>query len=174
MKIRKDKFLTTFFSFLPGAGHMYMGFMKMGLSLMSAFFFIVFLSTWLNIGPLLYVVPLIWFYSFFDCINKQSLPEEEFLRLEDNYMFSLDEFFHWDENLFKKRRLFFGILLLLMGIYLIWNNIMYIIGPYIDRRIYDIISSFRGIIPQVIVSIAIIVVGIKLIVGKKKEGDMDD
>lgn len=174
MKMKKGNFLTILFSFLPGAGHMYMGFMKMGLSIMSAFFFVIFLSTWLHIGPLLFVLPLIWFYSFFDCINKQSLPEEEFSLLEDNYMFSIDRFIHWDKNLFKKRRLFFGILLVCMGIYLIWDNIMYIAAPYIDNRIYNIVNSFTGIIPQIIVAIAIIIIGVKLIVGKKKERNMDD
>lgn len=49
---------------LPGAGHMYMGFMNMGVSFMSVFFFVIFLSTWLDIGPLLFILPLIWFYSF--------------------------------------------------------------------------------------------------------------
>ncbi len=37
---KKSKFLTFVFSMLPGAGHMYMGFMNMGVSFMSAFFFI--------------------------------------------------------------------------------------------------------------------------------------
>ncbi|WP_333861216.1 hypothetical protein [Clostridium sp.] len=174
MKMRKGNFLTTFFSFLPGAGHMYMGFMKMGLSLMSAFFFVIFLSTWLNMGPLLFVLPLIWFYSFFDCLNKQSLPEEEFVLLEDNYMFSLDEFLRWDKNLFKKRRLFFGILMILLGIYLIWDNIIYIIEPYMDREVYILITSFTRIAPQVIVAVAIIIIGAKLIMGKKKERSMYD
>ena len=45
MKKEKSKFLTFCFSLLPGAGHMYMGFMKMGLSLMAAFFFLIFLSS---------------------------------------------------------------------------------------------------------------------------------
>lgn len=56
---RKSRFLTFVFSMLPGAGHMYMGFMKIGVSFMSVFFFLIFLSSWLNIGPLLYIAPLI-------------------------------------------------------------------------------------------------------------------
>ncbi|WP_368488187.1 hypothetical protein [Clostridium sp. BJN0013] len=174
MKMKKGNFLTILFSFLPGAGHMYMGFMKMGLSIMSAFFFVIFLSTWLHIGPLLFVLPLIWFYSFFDCINKQSLSQEEFSLMEDNYIFSINKLLNWDKNLFKRKRLFLGILLVCMGIYLIWDNIRYVIRPYINIKVYEIISNFTAIIPQIIVAIAIIVIGIKLIMGKKKERDMDD
>lgn len=174
MKSKKSNFLTVIFSFLPGAGHMYMGFMKMGLSFMAAFFTVIFLSSWLNIGPLLFILPLIWFYSFFDCINKQSLPQEEFESVEDNYMFSIDKLLVWDRSLFKKQRLFFGILLIFMGIYLIWDNVRSIIEPYMDARVYELISNFTGIVPQIIVGIAIIVIGIKLIMGKKKEGDMND
>ncbi|MCI1967913.1 hypothetical protein [Clostridium luticellarii] len=174
MKSKKSNFLAVIFSFLPGAGHMYMGFMKMGLSLMAAFFTVIFLSSWLNIGPLLFILPLIWFYSFFDCINKQSLPDEEFELLEDNYMFSIDKLINLDRNLFKKQRLFFGILLVCMGIYLIWDNVRYIIKPYIDSGVYRILSNFTGIVPQIIVGMAIIVIGVKLIMGKKKEGDIND
>ncbi|CAB1246351.1 hypothetical protein ACFHWD_14935 [Clostridium sp. MT-14] len=174
MKSKKSNFLTVVFSFLPGAGHMYMGFMKMGLSIMAVFFTVIFFSSWLNIGPLLFILPLIWFYSFFDCINKQSMPQEEFEHIEDNYIFSIDKLFEWDKSLFKKQRLFFGILLICMGIYLIWDNIRPIIEPYIDSRIYEIISNFTGIVPQMIVGVAIIVIGVKLIMGKKKEVDTDD
>ena len=37
MKNKKSRFWVFVFSFLPGAGEMYMGFMKMGLSLMLGF-----------------------------------------------------------------------------------------------------------------------------------------
>ncbi len=69
---KKGKFLTTIFSCIPGGGQMYMGFMKEGLSLMGMFFFILFLSSWLNIGPMLYVLPVLWFYSFFDAMNSRA------------------------------------------------------------------------------------------------------
>ena len=45
MRRKKSKFLTFIFSLLPGAGEMYMGFMKMGVSLMAEFFGIIFLAT---------------------------------------------------------------------------------------------------------------------------------
>lgn len=174
MKKEKSKFLTFCFSLLPGAGHMYMGFMKMGLSLMAAFFFLIFLSTWLRIGPLLFVLPLIWFYSFFDCINKRYATDEEFLLLEDNYLFSLDELAKIDKGVFKKNKVFAGVILIFLGGYLLWNNIIDSLSRYMPSGVYMFIRDVTRIAPQIIIGVAIIAVGAKLIIGKKKECETDD
>ncbi|MGH4122076.1 MAG: hypothetical protein ACREV6_03975 [Clostridium sp.] len=174
MKKERSKFLTFCFSLLPGAGHMYLGFMKMGLSLMAAFFFLIFLSSSLSIGTLLFFLPLIWFYSFFDCMNKRYSTEEEFLLLEDNYLFSLDEFAKIDKGILKKHSLWSGILLLLFGAYLIWNNIINSLASYMPDGVYRVINNITRVAPQIIIGVAIIVVGAKLIIGKKRECDMND
>ena len=49
---KKSKFLTFCFSMMPGAAQMYMGFMKMGTSLMFLFFLIIILAMWLNQGAI--------------------------------------------------------------------------------------------------------------------------
>ena len=54
MTKKKSSFLTFCFSFLPGAGQMYMGFMKRGISLMSSFFFLIFLAVFFNLSPILF------------------------------------------------------------------------------------------------------------------------
>ena len=174
MKKEKSKFLTFCFSLLPGAGHMYMGFMKMGLSLMSLFFFVILLSTWLSIGPLLFVLPLIWFYSFFDCINKRYSTDAEFLLLEDDYLFSLDELVKVDKGIFKKHGMFSGIVLVLLGCYLIWINTIRSLSGYMTEEMYNAINNVTRVAPQIIIGFAIIFVGAKLIIGKKKECDLDD
>lgn len=176
MRKEKNKFLTFCFSLLPGAGHMYLGFMKMGLSIMSAFLFVILLSSFLSIGPLLFILPLIWFYSFFDCMNKRYSTDEEFLRLEDNYMFSLDEIVKIDKSIFKKHGLFTGILLVLLGGYLIFNNVLHSLGRYMDisTQVYNTIYAITTVAPQIIIGVVIVVVGVKLILGKKKECDIND
>jgi hypothetical protein len=174
MKKEKSKFLTFCFSLLPGAGHMYMGFMKMGLSFMAMFFFGIFLSSFLDIGPLLVVLPLIWFYSFFDCINKRYSSDEEFLLLEDNYLFSADELVKIDKGMFKKHRLLGGVLLVFLGGYLIWNNIINSLSSYMPSELYMALSNVTRVAPQIIVGAIIIAVGAKLIIGKKRECDSDD
>ncbi|GAA0076078.1 hypothetical protein UT300005_04560 [Clostridium sp. CTA-5] len=170
---RKGKFLTFIFSMLPGAGHMYMGFMKIGLSFMSMFFFLIFLSSWIGIGELLFILPLIWFYSVFDCANKASLNDNELLLVEDKYLFSIDKLVTLDKNIFEKRRLVIGIVLLFLGIYLVTNNIMNVLERYIPYEIYGVIYYSIKQVPQVIIGIAIVALGVKLIMGKKKEREID-
>ena len=109
---KKSRFLTFVFSILPGAGHMYLGFMKTGVSFMSMFFFLIFLSSWLDTGPILFIAPLVWFYSFFDCANKASLDDDKLSLLEDKYLFSIDTFMKLDKDIFVKRRLATGVFLL--------------------------------------------------------------
>ncbi len=174
MRKEKNKFLTFCFSLIPGAGHMYMGFMKTGLSLMAGFLFVILLSSFLSIGPLLFVLPLIWFYSFFDCMNKRYSTDEEFSLLEDNYLFSIDKIVKIDKGIFKKHRMFTGIFLVLLGGYLIFNNIINSLARYMSGRVYDTLSAIIRVAPQVIIGIAIITVGARLIIGKKKECDLSD
>ncbi|MDR3595882.1 hypothetical protein [Clostridium sp.] len=170
---KKSKFLTLVFSMLPGAGHMYMGFMKIGVSFMSVFFFLIFLSSWLDIGQLLFIVPLIWFYSFFDCANRMSIEDDKLLLLEDKYLFSLDKLVKLDKDVFAKRRLATGVLLLFLGIYLVSGNIIRFLQPYISDRLYSTIHDLMRQAPQIIIGVAIVALGLKLIKGKKMESDMD-
>ena len=72
-------------------------------------------------------------------MNKRYSTDEEFLLLEDNYLFSLDELVKIDKGIFKKHRLFSGILLVLLGGYLIWNNIINSLSGYMPDEIYNAI-----------------------------------
>ena len=64
-------------SVIPGAGHMYLGYQKKGLIIMGAFFFSIFFMGWLGISMLLFLLPLIWFYSFFDAMHIAEGTQEE-------------------------------------------------------------------------------------------------
>ena len=55
---RKSGFLLFWFSLLPGAGEMYLGFMRQGLSLMGLFWGIIALTAWLELGPFLLILPI--------------------------------------------------------------------------------------------------------------------
>lgn len=77
------KTITLSLSIIPGAGHMYLGYQKKGLLIMGTFLFSVFFMGWLGISLLLFLLPLIWFYSFFDAMhivdgNKDESMDEEF------------------------------------------------------------------------------------------------
>ena len=89
MTKKKNGFLTLCFSFVPGAGEMYMGFMKQGVSIMSVFWMLIFLAVFLNFGAVLFILPILWCYSFFNVHNLRGLSDEEFYEVEDDYLFHM-------------------------------------------------------------------------------------
>lgn len=89
MTKKRNGFLRFCCSLLPGAGEMYMGFMKMGLSLMSMFFGIIVAASIFELGPLAVLAVIAWFYSFFHVHNLAGLSDEEFYAVEDDYLFHL-------------------------------------------------------------------------------------
>ncbi|MBU5310866.1 hypothetical protein KQI38_02385 [Tissierella carlieri] len=76
-KISNKKIITLALSIIPGAGHMYLGYQKKGLVLMGGFFFAIFFMGWLQLSFLLFLLPLIWFYSFFDAFHTLNGSDVE-------------------------------------------------------------------------------------------------
>jgi hypothetical protein len=146
---------------------MYMGFMKMGLSLMSVFFFVILVSVSLNLNIVLFALPIIWFYSFFDCLNKMSMPEAFFADEQDRFLFSLDRLAGLCASI--KYKTYIGIALVVAGGLILWENLWPEFSPYFVEEVRQAVSSVSHILPQVIVSVVIIFIGIRLISGKKKE-----
>ena len=66
MKKQKHGFWVFIFSLIPGAGEMYMGFKKQGLSIMLLFWGSIALASITGLGWLAMFLPVIWFYSFFN------------------------------------------------------------------------------------------------------------
>ena len=83
MTRKKNGFWRFIFSLLPGAGEMYLGFMKMGVSLMSLFFVIIAVASYMDIGPMVFIALIAWFYSFFHVNNLAAQPDEQFYALDD-------------------------------------------------------------------------------------------
>lgn len=60
----------------PGAGHMYLGLQRRGLQLMAAFLLSIYLLDLLRLSAFLFLVPIIWFYSFLMLYSKQQNTEK--------------------------------------------------------------------------------------------------
>ncbi len=170
---KRSNFLTFCFAFLPGAGQMYMGFMKRGTSFMSAFFLLIFASTWLNLSPLLFALPVVWFFAFFDTFNLRSLPDEKFYVVEDKYIIYPDLFANKSNILQGKARLIVAIVFILVGFSILWNNLYSMINWVLPEVIRQILYSFGRYFPQFFVGCGIIAFGVYLIAGKKKDLDKD-
>ena len=171
MTRKKNKFLTFFFSLMPGAAHMYMGFSKIGISLMGGFFFIIFLASTFNLDAALFLLPIIWFYSFFDANNKNSTDDVEFYQLEDDYLIHISQIDQFQKLWDKKGNIVIALVLIFGGIYLLVNPIM---NKILDSNLLspdeaDFIWSIYRMIPQCVLAICIILFGIRLIRGKKQE-----
>lgn len=80
MSRRKSGFWTFICSLIPGAGEMYLGFLREGVSIMTLCAVLLACDSWIGLYPAAYGLPILWFYSFFDTHNKAGLPEKSFTR----------------------------------------------------------------------------------------------
>lgn len=166
---QRSKGATVLCALLPGAGHMFMGFMKRGVSFMGLFFLILFLSSWLGIGPLMYLLPVLWFYAFFECINMAWASAEEFSLLQDGYLFQSGNLPMINSVPSRRWAFYGGILLVFLGIYLLFSKIASEFYNCMTDYAVRVLSSVVSLFPQIFFGIVIILIGIRLIVGKKKE-----
>ena len=170
MKKKKNSFFAFCFSLIPGACHMYLGFMKQGLSIMFLLVTNILIAAILGLGVLTVFIPILWFYAFFDAHNKRSLSDEEFEKLEDRFLFyGVNE----DEvmALFKgKLRPIIAGVLIFLGFYILYQNIMRFLMNIFP---FDFFSNFYHNVlsnmPQVVIAGVIIYIGFRLIAGKRKE-----
>ena len=116
---KKSRFLTFCFSLLPGAGEMYMGFMRMGLSLMLLFILSFMIPAALRLDELSVLALVVWFYGFFHANHLVSLTDEEFAKVEDEYLFGMDSI-AGGRNFVNKYRKGLAVVLIASGVLLLW------------------------------------------------------
>ncbi len=172
MTNKKNGFFTFIFSLLPGAGEMYLGFMKRGVSTMAVFFLIIAFSVWSGISPFMFVLPIVWFYSFFTVHNLRSLPDDEFFAVEDNFIFNFDGDKDKALSLARKYKNVIAIFLIVVGVSTLWNNLNHMFMYLLPDIFREFINSLSYYGPQTLISFAIIALGVYLIRGKKKELDL--
>lgn len=174
---KKNKRLFFLFSLIPGAAHMYIGLVKRGLVIMLALVAGAGLAMMADTPAFLLVLPVLWFYSFFDAWNKYHLPEEKLTKVQDDFLFFLNAM---PENVrsdprFKKVASanvlkVGGIVAIIAGAYLIWDQIIVrVLIRLLSDTGAEILSQISYKLPQVAVAVILIVVGIKLISHKKRE-----
>lgn len=171
---RKSRILTFIFAMGFGAGQMYQGQMRRGVSIMALFFGIVAISVGLYASAAAFILPVIWFYAFFDCINKMNYTVEELKMINDDYIFNIKPSKNESiSSLLEKRHLFLGMGLVTVGVYALLSKIVHSEFLYrlIDERVYQIITYIFNFIPKMAIPIIITFIGIKLITGGKSKAD---
>lgn len=164
---KKSKAIATLLSIIPGAGHLYLGLQKRGIQLMAAFLFSIYILDVLRLGIFLFIVPIIWFFSFFDGLQKATRIDED-LENEDVPLVSF----------FVNHQKWVGIGLIALGIYYFGTQVvMPVASPYLRELFHiDIEYWFYSYFQTAFLCILLIGGGIKLMMGRKsksskKEGE---
>lgn len=179
---KKNKILFFLFSLIPGAAHMYIGLVKRGLVIMLAFVAGAGLAMMADTPAFLLVLPVLWFYSFFDAWNKYHLPEDNLAKVQDDFLFFLNGM---PQNMrsdprFKKVASasvlkIGGIAAVIVGAYLLWDQIIVnVLSRLLSEAGAEILSEVSYRLPQVAVAVLLIVIGVKLITHKKRELDSEN
>lgn len=180
MMENKSSFLTFVFSLIPGAGEMYLGMMKKGVAIMCAFAGVFMLAAILGMGILSCILPIIWFYSFFDTFNVKRLTMAERKIADDEFADELYIFIQKDwKTLLGSRKHLIGIVVLIIGVYVIFANIVRPILWQLQEYVYWL-APLAYNFSSIVVGIVIIYVGIRILrddddsipkAGKKKKVD---
>lgn len=135
---------------------------------MLSFFAVLFFINALNLGPLAILLPVIWFYAFFDTYNMKLLSDEERTRIDDRFAFGLNDFLKRDRhNVLAKRHVWIGAICIFFGLYMLFDSV---VRPYlyqISERLpwlYNLIYR----LPTLVVAVAIVALGVYLVRGGKK------
>lgn len=169
MKKQKHGFWVFIFSLIPGAGEMYMGFKKQGLSIMLLFWGSIALASITGLGWLAMFLPVIWFYSFFNVHNLKSLSEEEFYSVEDNYILHMDQF-SGDMGIFlQKHQSAAAWVLILFDICILWSRFTSLLYFIVPNNMADYVYNICNSLPQIVIAAGIIAAGIYLLTQQKKK-----
>jgi TM2 domain-containing membrane protein YozV len=150
---KKNKVLAAILSLFPGAGHLYLGLQKRGLQLMGGFLIAIYLMDSLRLSIFLFLMPLLWFYAFFDAMQQMSRYERGELN-DQAVVAQLAPYQKW-----------IGIGLLALGIYYLGDRVM---GNYISQTWPDIYAEYVKLkynLPTAVVAFLMIALGFRLVFG---------
>ena len=128
--------------------------------------------------PALFLLPLIWFYSFFDCLNLSALPPDRLDSVPDEVGFGMLDQLNLQRLKSKLPARSGGVLLgwalILVGGYMLYEQVAYRIIDFLEALFEaDLwwLSSLVSKIPQMVISVLIILLGIRLIRGSRKPSE---
>jgi hypothetical protein len=156
---KKSKAITTVLAIFPGAGHMYLGLQQRGLQFMIGFVVSIYILDILRLSFFLFVIPIIWFYSFFDALQQQAKYEQG--EAKDVPVFKY----------FTNQRRWLGAAMIIIGIFFIIDSILV---PAFADDLYkvfgiDITYYYHRYLQIGIVSIILLVAGFRLLISSNKK-----
>ena len=158
--MKKNALLTFIFACIPGAGQMYYGYMKRGLSLIT--FFCLFIMAGTLVDALVVGSILVWMYSFFDTYDlirhlAAGEPKNDDLLLPGS----------WDDikAMLPQHNKLLGWGLIAFGIWALYDIL---ISDWLTTALthyfgYGIVYDFIHGLPNIMVGILLVFAGIKLL-----------
>lgn len=165
---KKNRFWTFIFSLMPGAGEMYMGFMKMGVSLMGLFFLTLLLPMFFRLDALSLTALIVWFYGFFHANHLAGLADEEFAEVQDGYLLGMGAI-TGGRNFVQNNQKWVAGALILAGILMLWNTLTDIAYRFLPEYLWMGMRAIGDYAPRVLIAVVIIVLGVKMIQGRKEQ-----
>lgn len=170
--MRKSRLFSLLCAFWPGAGEMYLGLMKRGIGIMTLFW-LVFAIGASGIFPwIIFILPVLWFYSFFDTLTLRNLDYYALTELQEK-----DEYFFQDllggkltlGDAVEKYHVLLGAGLIFAGVLSLYNRLVrwFWRSHLIPQWVYD----FLDYLPSLVLSFAVIALGVWLIRGKRMPAD---
>lgn len=159
----KNNFLTFLFGLIPGAGQMYLGSMKKGISIMITFGLVATITHLLPINFINFILPVIWFYAFFDTLVIKRLTEEERVLDEEDFLHKIKGLLEQDwQTFFTKHRVVIGTVVIVLGAYTLFDRLVL---PMLSRfgSYFGWFHSFFYNIPSLLFGISLLVGGFYLI-----------
>ncbi len=170
MKRKKSRFWTFCFSFIPGAAEMYMGFMKNGLSIMALFFVSFIIPVVLRVSDVFILLAvLVWFYGFFHARNLAACADAELQELPDEFVWENFESLKNVKISNPTLRKIAAWVLIIYGGVSLWNTFSWLVYRALPEYLMNYVAPVINVVPESVVAIVIIVLGVKLISGKKEE-----
>ena len=172
---RKHGLLLFIAACIPGCGEMYQGYMKRGISILTAFCAVFALAVFLEIGALAVLMLPVWLFSFFDSYNLRAQAEAD-AAPPDGYLFGLSDVDSRQMSaLLQKRHSLVGWGLVAVGVYIFYSTVAdWVVNffyQFFDAWWLDRVLSYD--VPRLAVTVGIIALGVWFIRGPKREKSED-
>jgi hypothetical protein len=163
----RNAFWTFVLSIFPGLGHLYLGLFRRGSQIMAGFLIAVVAINLLRVDLLFVLLPVIWFISLFDALERMSKLNQGAEVGDDSFL---------QTGGWKPKQRWIGVALVLLGIYMVVDRMLFdyiqpavshYFSPNVVRQYFDP-DILKNQLQTIIVALIIIFVGIKLLKGGKR------
>ena len=170
--MKKSRLFSLLCAFWPGDGEMYLGLMKRGLAIMVVFWGAIAIMSTIGLEMLLFALPVLWFYSFFDTLTLRNLDYYALTELQEN-----DDYFFQDilggghglPGAVQRYHVAIGGGLVVLGGLMLYRKLVHYL--YFDLKAPAVVYDTLRALPSMVLSFGIIALGIWLVRGKRMPAD---